>query len=77
MKKQWLPLVFVVLLILAPGARAEDDSVAGTIEQWIAQLVAIFVGDESELGELMPPWGVAAQPGGDEPEIGSLMPPWG
>jgi hypothetical protein len=77
MKKQWLPLVFAVLLMLAPIVRAEDDSAAGSFEQLIAQLVALIVGDESEIGEVMPPNGASAQPGGDEPEIGSIMPPWG
>lgn len=76
MKKQWLPLVFVVSLVLAPVVRADEDSAPGAFQQLIAHLVAIFVGDQAELGELMPPNGAVAQPG-DEPELGSLMPPFG
>lgn len=45
MKKQWLPLVFVVFLMLAPVASADDGSASGFLEGLIGQLVAFFVGD--------------------------------
>jgi hypothetical protein len=75
MKKQWLPLVFVVLLMLAPAVRAEDGSAPGSFEQLITQIVTVIVGDESEIGEVWPPWG-ANEPA-DESEIGEIWPPNG
>lgn len=76
MKKLALPLVFAVFLTLAPVVRADDGSVLESFEQWIAQLVALFAGDEAELKELDSPSGVPAKPG-VQSEIGELFPPFG
>lgn len=75
MKKQWLPLVFAIFIALAPVVRADDGAAPSVVSQLIAQLVALFVGDETDLGELSPPFG-AADPG-DQAELGDLIPPFG
>jgi hypothetical protein len=75
MKKQWLPLVFAVFLLLAPVAGADDGSAENSFQQLIAQIVALIVGDD-KLGELTPPFGVGAQPS-DQSELGEVCPPNG
>jgi hypothetical protein len=76
MKKQWLPLVFAVFVLLAPVASADGDSALSSFERVIAQIVALIVGDVDEIGEVWPPVGATTQPG-DEQEIGEVWPPWG
>jgi hypothetical protein len=72
MKKQWLPIVFAVFLMLAPVAGADDGSVWGSLEEIVDQLVAWL---SDELGLDYPPHG-ATQPG-DQPELGLDYPPYG
>lgn len=73
MKKQWLPLVFAVFLLLAPIAAAADGSAPGWLEDWIDQIITLLVGDE--IGLLVAPH-ESAQPH-PSLEIGELYPPSG
>ncbi len=73
MKKQWLPLVFAVSLLLAPIAAAADGTAPGWLEELVDQIVALWVGETTGLP--------CAPDGSAQPvqslEIGELYPPSG
>lgn len=71
MKMKWLLFVFVLFLVAAPAAKADDGSVADLI----GKVIAMIIGDQPELGSEYPPNGNTIL--GDQEELGDEYPPSG